>query len=176
LKSPLPLSYQIFSSPLGEILVAGSGFAVSHVLKGADRNQLVAEFHLDHEGASPIDNSGYIREACDRIAAYLNCESQRIDVAIQVDGTDFERKVWHALRQIPYGATASYSEIAQAVGAPDAFRAVANACASNPVPLIIPCHRAVHKSGTHVGFGWGKEAKEFLLALERQHAHAGIIA
>lgn len=173
----MALVYQIFTSPLGEILVAGSGFAVTRVMKGDDKHQLSADFRLQHEDASPVDKSGYIREACSAIAAYLNGKTTRIDVAVQVGGTEFQRKVWHELRQIPYGKTMSYSAIAEAIDAPDAFRAVANACGDNPVPLIIPCHRVVHKSGNAVGFGWGADAKHYLLELEqRQHAGAKSIA
>ncbi len=168
----MALAYQIFTSPIGAILVAGSGFAVTQVRRGNDRHKLAADFQLEHEYASPLDRSGYIREACAAIAAFLNGDTNRIDVAIQVDGTDFQRKVWHALRQIPYGKTVSYSDIADTIGSPDAFRAVANACGHNPVPLIIPCHRVIHKSGDFNGFGWGPDAKRFLLELEWEHTLA----
>jgi AraC family transcriptional regulator of adaptative response/methylated-DNA-[protein]-cysteine methyltransferase len=166
----MPLAFQIFSSPIGEILVAGTGYAVTDVKHGTDKNQLAADFRLEHDYASPFDRSGYIREACWVIAAYLSGKTQRIDLAIQTDGTEFERKVWHELRQIPYGKTVSYSAVAEAIGSKDAFRAVANACGDNPVPLIIPCHRVIHKNGDMHGFGWGKDTKKFLLDLEREQA------
>lgn len=160
------LAYQIFSSPLGEILVAGSSFAISYVKRGNDRNQLANDFLLEHQYATPLDRSGYVREACAAIAGFLTGQTTRIDIAVQVDGTEFQRKVWHELRQIPYGKTASYSDVAETIGAPGAFRAVANACGDNPVPLIVPCHRVIHKNGDMSGFGWGVDAKRFLLELE----------
>jgi AraC family transcriptional regulator of adaptative response/methylated-DNA-[protein]-cysteine methyltransferase len=163
------LAYQIFTSPIGEILVAGNGFAISHVRHGDDRERLAADFQREHEHASALDRAGYVRNACGAIADFLNGETTRIDVAVQLDGTEFQRKVWHELRQIPYGKTVSYSEVAQAIGVPGAFRAVANACGNNPVPLIIPCHRVIHKSGDMSGFAWGKDAKRFLLELEWEY-------
>lgn len=168
----MALSYQIFSSPIGEILVAGTGFSVTQIKCGEDRHLLASEFRLDHEYASPLDKSGYLREACGAIMAFLKGESARIDVTIQADGTEFQRKVWHTLRQIPYGRTASYSDIANIIGAPDAFRAVAGACSHNPVPLVIPCHRIIHKSGDFTGFAWGENAKRYLLELEWEHTMA----
>ena len=166
----MPLFYQIVSSPMGEILVAGNGFAVTQVRHGIDRRLLAAEFHLEHEDATAMDRHGYIREVCDSISRFLKGETNRIDVAIQVQGTDFQRKVWHALRQIPYGMTVSYSDVAEYLGMPEAFRAVANACGDNPVPLIVPCHRVLHKNGDTSGFAWGEDAKRFLLELEWQQA------
>jgi AraC family transcriptional regulator of adaptative response/methylated-DNA-[protein]-cysteine methyltransferase len=164
--------YQVFSSTLGEILVAGNSFAVTHVIRGNDKYLLTADFRLTYEDASPLDRGGYIRESCGAISDYLHSKATRIDVAVQLQGTDFQRKVWHEIRQIPYGKTATYSDLAEAIGMPDAFRAVANACGSNPVPLIIPCHRVVHKNGDGLGFAWGPEAKQFLLNLEREHVAA----
>lgn len=174
----MAIAFQIFSSPIGEILVAGNSFAVTQVKWGEDKHQLSADFRLDNADATPFDRSGYIYEACSAIANYLNGKTTRIDVAVQTGGTDFERKVWHELRQIRYGKTTSYSAIAEAIGAPDAFRAVANACGNNPVPLIIPCHRVIHKNGDVSGFAWGKEAKKFLLELEKSKvtSRAGTIA
>jgi AraC family transcriptional regulator of adaptative response/methylated-DNA-[protein]-cysteine methyltransferase len=172
----MSLAFQIFSSRIGEILVAGSSYAVTHVMQGDDRNRLASDFHMKYEGGAPFDRSGYIREACSVIANYLNGESQRNDIAIQVEGSEFERRVWNELRQIPYGKTTSYSAIAESIGAPDAFRAVANACGSNPVPLIIPCHRVIHKNGDISGFAWGDDAKRFLLDMERQAAFLSVTA
>ncbi len=127
---------------------------------------------MRHDNAAPFDRSGYIREACSAIGEFLSGRAQRIDIAIQVEGSEFERRVWSELRQIPYGKTTYYSAIAEAIGSPDASRAVANACNSNPVPLVVPCHRVIHKNGDISGFAWGEEAKKFLLSLERQQVSA----
>ncbi|MEE4364495.1 MAG: methylated-DNA--[protein]-cysteine S-methyltransferase, partial [Desulfotignum sp.] len=85
------------------------------------------------------------------------------------DGTDFQRRVWQALTQIPYGTTISYGELARRIGNPKASRAVGMANAKNPIPIVIPCHRVIGKNGRLVGFGGGLDIKEKLLALE-QHA------
>ncbi len=166
----MQIGYQIFSCPLGELLVAGTPFAVTNILLGTDKTQLGAEFLWQHDNASSIAKNEYVKEACQAIAAYLHGENPRIDVAIQLDGTEFQRKVWSVLRQIPYGHTISYSAVAGAIGDSSAVRAVANACADNPVPLIVPCHRVIHKNGDITGFSWGKEAKRWLLDLEKTHA------
>jgi len=166
----MALAFQIFASPIGEILVAGTGYCVMHVMRGDDKHRLAADFRLEYDEATPLDRSGYIREGCTSIAAYLRGAIRNIDLAFQTGGTDFQRKVWHELRLIPYGETRTYGDIAKAIGEPEAFRAVANACGKNPVPLIVPCHRAVHKDSDMSGFSWGAEAKQFLLDLEQKAA------
>jgi AraC family transcriptional regulator of adaptative response/methylated-DNA-[protein]-cysteine methyltransferase len=85
-------------------------------------------------------------------------------------GTDFQRKVWRALRRVPAGRTASYQDIAHAIGAPKATRAVAGACGANPVSIAVPCHRIVHRDGSISGYRWGVERKRKLLALEARYA------
>jgi AraC family transcriptional regulator of adaptative response/methylated-DNA-[protein]-cysteine methyltransferase len=164
----MKLAYQIFSSPIGEILVAGNAFAITQVKHGTDKSLLAAEFRMENEDASVFDSTGYVKDACKVISDYLHGKVHHIDVAVQLDGTEFQRKVWHAISQIPYGSTSNYSAIAESLGMPEAFRAVANACGDNPVPLIIPCHRVVHKSGEMSGFAWGIEAKKYLLNMEKE--------
>jgi O-6-methylguanine DNA methyltransferase len=89
---------------------------------------------------------------------------------LDVQSTAFQWRVWEELRAIPYGSTRSYSEIAQRIGQPDASRAVAQACANNPVAIVIPCHRVVRANGNIGGYRWGAERKERLLAQEREGA------
>ncbi|NKE40408.1 methylated-DNA--[protein]-cysteine S-methyltransferase, partial [Mycobacterium tuberculosis] len=93
------------------------------------------------------------------------------DLPLDIAPTAFQQRVWEALTHIPYGETRSYSEIAEALGAPRAVRAVASACASNPVALAIPCHRVVQKGGALSGYRWGVRRKATLLASEARHAH-----
>ena len=92
---------------------------------------------------------------------------QEVRLPVDVRGTNFQLKVWMALREIPLGETRSYSDVARAIGEPKAVRAVANACASNPVPLIIPCHRVIRKDGSLGGYGLGISRKKALLSTER---------
>jgi len=87
-------------------------------------------------------------------------------IALDIQGTAFQHKVWNALRQIPLGQTRSYTDVAKSIGKPRAVRAVANACASNPVALVVPCHRVVGVSGSLTGYRWGVERKRQLLEAE----------
>ena len=106
------------------------------------------------------------KEAIAQIRAYLRGESQQFTVPLRLIGTDFQRKCWQALLDIPYGQTASYQDIAIAVGSPKAVRAVGGANAANPIPIIVPCHRVIGKNGKLTGFGGGLTLKEKLLGIE----------
>ena len=101
------------------------------------------------------------------ILAYL--DGTQVELPLDLRGTEFQKKVWSAIRRIPYGATATYSELASSIGKPKAYRAVANACASNPVPLIVPCHRVIRKSGDLGGYALGIERKKELLEFENSN-------
>ena len=104
-----------------------------------------------------------------QLKKYLKGELRRFDCPLDIRGTSFERKVWSALKKIPYGQTRSYKGIAEAIGHPTAFRAVGNANGRNSIPLIIPCHRVVETKGGLGGFGHGLKAKKELLTLENAH-------
>jgi methylated-DNA-[protein]-cysteine S-methyltransferase len=101
-----------------------------------------------------------------QLMKYLKGELRRFDCPLDMQGTSFEKKVWSALKRIPYGKTQSYKDIAKSVGHPKAFRAVGNANGSNPMPLIIPCHRVIASDGGLGGYGHGLKIKKQLLALE----------
>ncbi len=109
---------------------------------------------------------GENREAVRQLAEYLAGDRRRFDLPIDLRGTEFQLYVWHELAQIPYGTTVSYGEIAARIGRPRAARAVGAAVGSNPIPIIIPCHRVIGKTGALVGFGGGLDLKQRLLALE----------
>ena len=100
-------------------------------------------------------------------ALNVRLNGQEVMLPVDVRGTDFQLRVWIALRSIPLGETRSYSDVARMIGEPRAVRAVANACASNPVPLIIPCHRVIRKDGDLGGYGLGIGRKKTLLSKER---------
>lgn len=97
----------------------------------------------------------------------LNGQPATTELPLDIQGTAFQWKVWQALQRIPLGETRSYQEIAQAIGAPKASRAVANACAANPVAVIIPCHRVVRNNGESGGYRWGSERKRKILSLKK---------
>jgi O-6-methylguanine DNA methyltransferase len=109
------------------------------------------------------------REILSQLEKYLNGELKRFDCSLDLRGTPFQRKVWSALAEIPYGQTRSYKEIAEAIGHPKAFRAVGSANGSNAVPLILPCHRVIESNGGLGGFGHGLKAKNQLLDFEKAH-------
>ena len=109
-------------------------------------------------------------EAIRQLSAYFQGELKTFALEVHLAGTPFQQKVWQALREIPYGRTASYGEIARRIGHPRAFRAVGGANHRNPLPIVIPCHRVIGAGGALVGFGGGIPVKEALLALERRHA------
>lgn len=148
-------------SPVGRLLLEGDG----------DRLHFI---HFDAD-PPPAPTPGSIAEktpfleAIRQLTAYFAGELQTFSLDLHLPGTPFQRKVWQALREIPYGRTASYGEIARRIGNPGAGRAVGGANHRNPVPIVIPCHRVIGADGRLTGFGGGLHVKEALLALERNH-------
>jgi len=126
--------------------------------------RLLKEFPFADFERSP---SGRTLQWSRAILDYLHGDSAKIDVPLDVSGSRFQRRVWAALRSIPRGETRSYSDIARAVGSPQGARAVARACAANPVPVVTPCHRVIEKSGRLGGYARGVRRKRQLLRLER---------
>lgn len=104
------------------------------------------------------------------LTEYFAGERNRFDLTYDLYGTEFQKKVWHALQDIPYGATASYKDVAIAIGSPKATRAVGGANNRNPLPIVIPCHRVIGAGGQMVGYGGGLNIKTFLLQLEKEAA------
>ena len=104
-----------------------------------------------------------------QLKSYLKGRLKRFDCSLDLRGTSFQKRVWSALAKIPYGKTKSYQEIARSIGHPKAFRAVGNANGSNPIPIILPCHRVIESNGGLGGFGQGIEVKRQLLDFERAH-------
>lgn len=113
--------------------------------------------------------SEVLTEAKKQITEYFQGERKEFRLPLKLEGTDFQKRVWKALEEIPYGETRSYEEIAEAVHSPKAFRAVGNANNKNPISIILPCHRVIGKSGKLVGYGGGLDKKEYLLDLERKY-------
>jgi O-6-methylguanine DNA methyltransferase len=110
------------------------------------------------------------RAVLTQLKKYLKGELRRFNCALDLQGTPFQKKVWSALAKIPYGKTRSYQDITHLIGHPRAFRAVGNANGSNPIPLILPCHRVIESNGGLGGFGHGLKVKKQLLDFERAHA------
>lgn len=121
--------------------------------------------HRSYEGV--IQETPLIQEAHRQLAEYLKGERQTFDLPLNPKGTDFQKRVWRALCDIPYGETRSYRQIAEAIGNPKAVRAVGMANNRNPITIVVPCHRVIGADGKLVGYGGGLEMKEFLLRLEK---------
>jgi O-6-methylguanine DNA methyltransferase len=117
-----------------------------------------------------VKDDGPNRKVLSQIRKYLEGKLKQFDCPLDVEGTAFQKRVWSALRKIPYGKTRSYADIARAIGHPKAFRAVGNANGSNPVPIIVPCHRVIESNGGLGGYGSGIGIKKQLLEFERSHA------
>jgi methylated-DNA-[protein]-cysteine S-methyltransferase len=115
-----------------------------------------------HEDAEPF------RETIRQLRAYFVGELETFDLTLAPEGTPFQLSVWDRLREIPFGETISYGELARRVGNPNASRAVGLANGSNPIPIVIPCHRVIGSNGKLTGYGGGLPIKEKLLALERR--------
>ncbi len=146
-----------WDTPVGPLTLVENGAALTHLLFGPLPEGLAAE-----AAATPL-----LAEARRQVDEYLYGYRQTFDLPLAPQGTDFQRRVWAALRLVPYGETRSYCQIAEAIGQPKAARAVGGANHRNPLPIIVPCHRVVGRDGSLTGFGGGLDAKRYLLALER---------
>lgn len=172
------VTYTLADTALGRLIVAATDAGVCFLSIGDDDATLEADLRANvpadefrQAGGAALAVGPYLAP----VLRFLQGESAALDVPLDVDGTEFQRAVWDALRRIPYGETVSYSDIADALGRPGAFRAVAGACGANPVALIVPCHRAVAKDGLG-GFGLGLDRKRALLAMEQRGAANGMVS
>jgi AraC family transcriptional regulator, regulatory protein of adaptative response / methylated-DNA-[protein]-cysteine methyltransferase len=161
------IRYTTTPTKLGRLLVGETERGVCAVSLGDSDAGQVAALRTEYPAAELTRDDRALAPAVERILAYLNGKHPRIDLPLDIRATAFQGRVWDALRAIPYGATQSYGDVARAIGRPSAARAVARACASNPVSLVIPCHRVVRRDGDVGGYRWGAQRKQALLAAER---------
>ncbi len=164
------VAYTIAASPLGRLLVAATENGICAVKLGDRDAALEVELRREFASADVARDREGLAASVEALIAHLEGNLPHLDLPLDVRATAFQWKVWRYLQSIPYGATRSYSEVARAIGSPSAVRAVARACATNQVCLIIPCHRVVQKDGGLAGYRWGVTRKEKLLALEGQRA------
>ena len=166
----LTVRYACASTSLGFVLVAATDKGICKIGFGDDEAMLADDLRGEFANADLLEDTGRLAPFIAQIDAYLRGSRQDFDLPLDIAATAFRQRVWDALRRIPYGETRSYSDIAEAVGSPRAVRAVASACATNPVALAIPCHRVVQKGGALAGYRWGLPRKAALLDNEAQHA------
>jgi AraC family transcriptional regulator of adaptative response/methylated-DNA-[protein]-cysteine methyltransferase len=151
---------------LGSILVAATERGVCAILLGEDAEALVQDLQDSFPKARLIGNDVAFEELIAKVVGFVEAPALGLDLPLDVRGTAFQQRVWQALRGIPAGSTATYAEIADRIGRPAAVRAVAQACASNPLAVAIPCHRVVRSDGALSGYRWGIERKRALLERE----------
>ena len=161
------IRYAIAPCALGFILVAMTERGLCRVGIGATRDALRRELASDFPRATLEESSAELAPRVEAILRHLEGKSRELSMPLDVRATAFQRSVWEALRAIPYGETRSYQDIARAIGAPTAARAVGAACARNPLALVVPCHRAVRANGDLAGYAWGLDVKRRLLDAER---------
>ncbi len=164
----MTIRYQIFDSPLGRLLIAGTDRGVCAVQLGDAEAELGMALRGEFPEAVILPDRGALSGWVSQILEHLEGVRPRLDLPLDIQGTAFQLRVWRALRDIAYGATRSYAEIAEAIGNPRAARAVGNACHNNPVAIIIPCHRVVRSNGDLGGYGGGVHRKQKLLDKERE--------
>lgn len=160
------IDYTIVDTPLGKMLVAATERGVCRVALGESERALERGLEQEYPGATRTRNDDHLAPMASELLARTRGREPATELPIDVRATAFQRLVWDALKRIPLGATRSYSEVAASIGRPGAARAVARACASNPVALAVPCHRVVRGDGALGGYRWGVERKRLLLEAE----------
>jgi len=156
----------IVPTPLGHLLVAATSRGLCAVRLGDTPEALETELQQEFPHAEIQNEPGQLKSYLEPLVQYLSGHQQSLDLPLDIQATAFQQRVWQALLAIPYGETRSYAEIAEAIAQPKAVRAVASACAANPVALVIPCHRVIRGDGSLSGYRWGLSRKDALLTQE----------
>ena len=156
----MSICYTQIASPLGPLLLAGDDSGLRHVI-------FISEHQPPRPDPTWRKDTASLTETIRQLQAYFAGELETFNLPLATEGTPFQMEVWQALRDIPYGHTISYGELARRIGNPKASRAVGLANGSNPIPIVIPCHRVIGSNGKLTGYGGGLPIKEKLLALER---------
>ncbi len=162
------IRFAITRCELGLLLVAATERGVCSVMLGEDAADLERLWREEFRAASIVRDASGMKKQIEAILAAMTDHPATVDIPLDVRATAFQARVWQALRQIPRGETRSYAQLAEAIGQPSAVRAVARACATNPVAIAVPCHRVIGSDGSLTGYRWGVERKKALLELERR--------
>jgi AraC family transcriptional regulator of adaptative response/methylated-DNA-[protein]-cysteine methyltransferase len=163
----MKLGYTIAKSPLGKVLVAATQRGVSAVYLGGSDGALLGELREEYPRAEIAPAADSIQRWVKEIVQRIEGQRPHFELPLDLQATAFQRRVWKELQQIPRGRTRTYSQVARSLGQPKAVRAVARACATNPVSIVVPCHRVIREDGTLAGYRWGVSRKEQLLSQER---------
>jgi AraC family transcriptional regulator of adaptative response/methylated-DNA-[protein]-cysteine methyltransferase len=163
----MSIRYTIADTYLGRMLVAATAQGICAVSLGDDEAKLQEFLYSEYPAAEVQRDDNALGRWVNALVAHLDGQLPNLALPLDLQATVFRQRVWQELRNIPYGETRSYTDIARAIGQPRAVRAVANACASNPAILVNPCHRVIHKDGSLGGWRWGVERKQRLLEREK---------
>lgn len=164
------IAYATGDSPIGSVLVASMGRGLAMLMLGDEPGPLVDEMRRRVPSGFAEERPDVLGAQLGRIARFIENPSRELDMELDLRGSDFQLAVWRELRLIPVGSTRSYTEIAGRLGMPRSVRAVARACATNSVAIVVPCHRVVRQGGALAGYRWGVHRKRALL--EREAAAA----
>ena len=167
-RQPAELHYAIGHCSLGSVLVARGERGVCAVLLGDDPESVARELENRFPRTALLRRDQELAQYLSQVVGLIEAPGRPLDLLLDLRGSTFQQRVWQALREIPAGTTTTYTEVATRIGAPKAVRAVARACATNPLALVVPCHRVIGKSGSLTGYRWGLERKRMLLDRESQ--------
>jgi AraC family transcriptional regulator, regulatory protein of adaptative response / methylated-DNA-[protein]-cysteine methyltransferase len=167
------IRFTTFPCALGSALIATTDQGVCSVAFGDDEKALETSLHSQFAQAAVVRDDTGLQNHAEALQSYVVGRRSSLDLPLDIRATAFQERVWRLLAAIPYGDTRTYSQIAQQLGQPSAARAVARACATNALAVLIPCHRVVGKNRKVTGYRWGSERKRQLLDIERQHATQG---
>ena len=161
--------YKTISCTLGKALIAATERGICAIELGDTPEECFAQLRERYEKASLQEAGEDFDSIVATVAAFLDDTQRGFDLPLAPQGTEFQQQVWHILREIPCGMTLTYSALAERLGQPTGARAVATACAANPIAVVIPCHRIVRSDGTLSGYRWGIERKRLLLRREAEN-------
>ena len=162
------IRYTCADSPLGRMLVAATERGICSIQFAGSDGELLEGLKREFPFAARKPDEGGLQSWTSALLEHMRGKNLDVSLPLDIRATAFQRRVWTYLQSIPFGATRSYSQVAQAIGRPSACRAVARACASNPVAVAIPCHRVVREDGSMGGYRWGIARMKALLAIERR--------
>ena len=162
------IRYTCADSPLGRMLIAATDRGICSIQFARSDGELLEGLKREFPFAARKRDAGGLQAWASALLQHMRGQDLDASLPLDIRATAFQRRVWAYLQSIPFGDTRSYSQVAEAIGQPNACRAVARACATNPVPVAIPCHRVVREDGSMGGYRWGLERKKTLLAMERQ--------
>jgi len=161
------IRFAVVQTYLGQMLVAGTDKGICAVSFGQDEGNMVTLLRREYPAAELLPDQAYLAESVNALVKHLEGSQPHLSLPLDLQATAFQLRVWEELRRIPYGETRTYAGVAEAIGSPRAVRAVANACAANPVVVVTPCHRVIRSDGSLGGYRYGIERKRALLSKEQ---------